>query len=167
MLSLDTAEPGNMKNKSPQDRHGAVTVEFAICAPLLFLMTFTLLEFSRFVFVKHSLQMVAYEAARVGVVPGATNEHVEARAKNLLSASGMRNVTLKIDPSEINGSTEKVTVSVNCSFKENSWLPPTFLTSAQIAKSITLEHENKAFIKPSNTNIMELIGDNSQEPVDE
>lgn len=144
-----------------------MTVEFAICASVFFLVVFTLLEFSRFVFVKHSVQMVAYEACRVGVIPGATNAHVTNRAQAMLTATGIRNATITVTPPVINSLTEEVTVVVNCNFTENSWLPPTYLTGQTIQSSLTLSHENKAFIQDAAVDITEIVGNNNNEPLDE
>lgn len=144
-----------------------MTVEFAICASVFFMVVFTLLEFSRFVFVKHSIQMVAYEACRVGVIPGATNQHVTNQAQAMLTATGVRNASVTITPAVINSLTEEVTVTVSCNFTENSWLPPTYLTGQTIQSSLTLGHENKAYMQNANVDITDVVGDNNDEPVDE
>lgn len=156
---------GRLRSRAPH-RAGTVTVEFAVCAVVFFSIVFTILEFSRYVFVRHSVQMVAYEAARSGIVPGATAEHVSQRAANLLSASGIMVADVSITPSVIDNATEQVIVTISCAFSENSWLPPTFLTDRVITTSVTLEHENKAYLNQQGVDITEVIGDNEGEPVD-
>ncbi|MEZ6137719.1 MAG: pilus assembly protein [Pirellulaceae bacterium] len=157
----------NPNSRRKKSRTGAVTVEFAICASVFFMTAFTLLEFSRFMFVRHSVEMVAYEAARQGVVPGATADNVNSRAQSLLNASGIKQATVAIQPPVINSLTEEVSVTVSCNFSENSWLPPTFLTGQTLVSTITLEHENKAYLAASGVDVMDVIGDNDDEPIDE
>lgn len=147
-------------------RTGAVTVEFALCAVVFFTIVFSLLEFSRFAFVRHSVQMVAYEAARTGIVPGATSQIVSDRAQNLLAASGIQVAEVSIEPAVIGNATQEVSVTVSCDFADNSWLPPTFLTGRTITTTVTLEHENKAYLNPDGSDITEVIGDNDDEPID-
>ena len=155
-----------LHRRSVVDRCGAVTVEFALCAVVFFMSVFTMLEFSRYVFVRHSVQMVAYEAARVGIIPGATAQHVTNRAQALLDASGVAVASVEITPNVINNATQQVSVTVSCNFADNSWLPPTFLVGKTISTTVTLEHENKAFLNQEGVDISDVIGDNDDEPID-
>ncbi len=155
------------RNQNKNLRSGTVTVEFALCASIFFMLIFTMLEFARFMFVTHSVQMVAYESARTGVVPGATADHVQSRAEALLSACGVRQATVVIDPPIINSFTEDVTVSVSCDFTNNSWLPPTWLTGQTISSATTLEHENKAYLNSGQEELSDIFGNNDDEPLDE
>jgi Flp pilus assembly protein TadG len=149
------------------DRRGVVTVEFAICASIFFTLILGMLEFSRFIYVQHAVQMVAYEAARVGIVPGASRENVEARAASLLAASGVRVADVFVSPAVINNLTEQVSVNVNCDFANNSWISPSFLASRAINSTITLQHENMAYLRPGDQSLEAIIGNNDNEPIDE
>ena len=60
------------------DRTAAVVVEFAICAPILFLFFFASLEFSRVNMIRQSVENAVYEGARRGIVPGATAANCRA-----------------------------------------------------------------------------------------
>lgn len=148
-------------------RRGVVTVEFALCATVFFLFIFGMLELTRFLYVKHSAQMVAYEAARAGVVPGATKRDVETRAAELMAATGVHAYSIRVTPAMINNLTEQVSVTINCNFGDNSWVSPTFLKSNQISSTITLQHENMAYLRPGDTDLASLIGNNNHEPIDQ
>lgn len=153
--------------RASADRRGAVTVEFAICISILFLFVFSMLEISRFIYIQHSVQMVAYESARAGVVPGATVEDVQARADTLMIATGVRTYSVLITPPVINSLTENVAVTISCNFADNSWLPPTYFTGRLISTTISLQHENMAYLRPGDTNLESVIGNNDDEPIDE
>ena len=62
-------------------RTAAVVVEFAICAPILFLFFFASLEFSRVNMIRQSVENAVYEGARRGIVPGATAANCRASAQ--------------------------------------------------------------------------------------
>jgi Flp pilus assembly protein TadG len=128
---------------------------------------FGMLEMTRYIYVEHSVQMIAYEAARAGVVPGATNTDVETRANNLLQATGIRLADVTVTPASINNLTEEVSVNVSCDFSQNSWIPPTFLTNRTISTTISLQHENMAYLQPGDTDLESVIGNNDAEPLDE
>jgi Flp pilus assembly protein TadG len=133
---------------------------------LFFTMIFGALEISRYIYVQHAVQMVAYEASRSGVVPGATYETVATRAQNLLAATGIPNANVSITPSTITPQTRSVSVTVTALFSDNSWIPPTYLTNNTITSTITLQHENNAYLDPDDTDVETLIGNNDDEPVD-
>ncbi len=149
------------------DRRGAVTVEFALCASIFFMFVFGMLELTRYLYVQHSVQMVAYEAARAGVVPGATAADVQTRAADLMNATGVHVYTMSVTPTVINTLTENVSVTINCDFADNSWVPPTFMPSAQLSTTITLQHENMAYLRPGDTDLASIIGNNDNEPIDQ
>ena len=58
-------------------RTGATTVEFAITVPILFSLLFTAFEFSRMNVIRQTAVNAAYEGARRGIVPGASETDVE------------------------------------------------------------------------------------------
>jgi Flp pilus assembly protein TadG len=166
--SLDTtstSRPGPVRRAA--FRQGMVTVEFALCASIFFMFIFGMLELTRYIYMQHSVQMVAYEAARAGVVPGATVSDVQTRAANLMAATGINVYTMNVTPTNINTLTENVSVTIHCNFADNSWVPPFFITSQQLASTITLQHENMAYLQPGDTDLASIIGDNASEPIDQ
>jgi hypothetical protein len=115
-------------------------------------------------FARHAADQAAYEAARVGIVPGKTAAQVRTKALNALTAAGIRQATVEITPSVLTTTTETVTVRVTCPFRDNSWIPPTFFRNATIQAQITLDHENQAYLNDNSVN--DAMGDNSDEPRD-
>ena len=145
-----------------QDRQGAFTVEFAICCGLFFAVLMSGIEFTRFMYAMHSVDQAAYEAARLGIVPGRTPAEVVARANHILNATGVRNATVTVTPTVFTSATSTLTVQVRCSYADSSWMRPAFLANTDILSEITLDHENKAYLVPSGGN----IGNNNNEPID-
>ena len=60
------------RTHAKQNRTGATAVEFAIVAPVFFLILFAMFEFSRVNVLRHTADNAAYEASRVAIIPGAT-----------------------------------------------------------------------------------------------
>ncbi len=152
--------------RNAPSRLGAVTVEFALCVSIFFMFVFGMLELSRYIYVGHAVQMVAYESARAGVTPGASAADVQTRCDNLMAATGVRNYTMVMNPAEINHLTENVSVTILCNFGENSWVPPTYLTDRLITSTISLQHENMAYLRPGDTSLEDIFGNNDDEPTD-
>ena len=88
------------QNKSQQSkRRGALTVEFALVVPVLFLFFFAQLEFSRANMIRNMITTACYEGARAGVVPGATADQVRATAQNILDIAGVSVSEITVTPS--------------------------------------------------------------------
>jgi len=142
-------------------RAGAFTVEFAICSGIFFTILLAGFEFARFMYARHSVEQAAYEAARVGIVPGKTPSNVIAKATQILNATGVRNATITVTPTAFTTSTETITVEIRCRYSDNSWLKPMFLATTEMVSAITLDHENKAYLVAAGS-----LGNNDNEPID-
>jgi Flp pilus assembly protein TadG len=124
-----------------QARIGAVVVEFAICAPLLFMFFFASLEFSRVNMIRQSVENAVYEGARRGIVPGATAANCRDSAQSVLNTVFARNATINVTPSVITKDTSEVTVAISVPVNSNSWVLPTFFRNRTISGSMTLKRE--------------------------
>ena len=122
-------------------RWGVVTVEFAICAPILFFFFFAALEFSRVNMIRQSVENAVYEGSRRGIVPGATAADCRAAAQNVLNTVMARNATIDVTPAVIVQDTPEVTVAVAVPVNSNSWVAPLFFNGRTVQNSMTLRRE--------------------------
>jgi len=127
--------------RRPPDRTAAVVVEFAICAPLLFLFFFASLEFSRVNMIRQSVENAVYEGARRGIVPGATAANCRASAQAVLNVISVGGSTITVTPAAITKNTPEVTVAVTVPINNNSWVAPFFFRDRVISSSMTLKRE--------------------------
>ncbi len=155
-------KPMNAGRRQVRNRRGAFTVEFALCSGLFFMILLAGFEFSRFMYARHSVDQAAYEAARIGIVPGQSPAQVIARARQILNATGIRSATVNVQPAAFDGNTETVTVSITAPYADSSWLRPVFLAATNLSATITLDHENQAYLQAQTIN----IGNNNFEPID-
>ena len=113
-------------------------------------------------YARHSVEQAAYEAARIGIVPGNTSSDVRAKATQILNATGVRNATVTVTPSVFTSSTATVNVVVSCAYADSSWMKPIFLQNTNMRSEITLDHENKAYLVASGS-----LGNNNNAPIDQ
>lgn len=111
-------------------RRGAVTVEMAVTAPILFLLLFAALEFASMNNMRHSVDNAAYEAARRGIVPGATTAAVVNEANTIMGYVGARNATVTVVPNAFDDNTPELTVTVSVPIAGNGWVTPFFYDPA-------------------------------------
>ena len=121
-------------------RQGATLVEFAIVAPLLFLFFFAAFEFCRAAMIRHTADNAVYEAARTGILPGATAAETEAKARSLLNSLGLVDVRVQVIPNKINRDTREVTVRVGVPMANNNFVPIKYV-QGEIRRELTLRRE--------------------------
>jgi Flp pilus assembly protein TadG len=126
-----------------RQRRGATAVELAIVAPVLFLLVVGTLELWRVHMFLHTASQAAYQATRLGVVPGIMAEDVEQAALNLMASVGARETEVIVDPPVITDETETITVTVNVPMAANGWIVPRFFTEPNVTGRSSLTRESK------------------------
>jgi Flp pilus assembly protein TadG len=118
---------------SGRKRRGAAAVEFAVVAPLFFLMVFGMLEFGRMVMVQQILTNASREGARKAVLNGSTTTDVN---DTVVKTMGDAKITINTGNVTINPTDpataaygDPVTVTVHVPFSQVSWLPAPMLLS--------------------------------------
>ncbi|MBB3210215.1 Flp pilus assembly protein TadG [Rhodopirellula rubra] len=124
-------------------RAGAVAVEFAVVAPLLFLFFFAGFEFCRVAMIRHTVDNAVYEGARRGIVPGGTNAEVRAETERVLSTIGLQNFTLNVTPAVIDDDTDDVTVRLTVPLDVNTFVPAQFFVGKEIQRELTMRREGR------------------------
>jgi Flp pilus assembly protein TadG len=124
------------------NRRGATTVEFALTVPILFLLVFGAIEFSRAHMLQHTTEIAVTEAARQAIVPGATADECRDTCLNELAVLGISTATVEVDPTVITDDTEQVTVSVTIPVSEvNNMVLPAWFYENTLYKSVTMQRE--------------------------
>ena len=133
--------PGPRCQTRHSRRSGALTVEVAMIAPLLFLFFFTSIEFGRINVIRHSVDNAAYEAARAGIVPGASAATAENEARRIMGFVVARGVEVDVTPDIINIDTPQISVEVSVDADENGWITPYFFANSRTVGTCTLRRE--------------------------
>lgn len=79
-------------------RLGAATVETAVCLPFLLVMVFSSVELSGAVFLKHSVNLAAYEGARTVTKPGDHSANAASRVGQILASRRVTSYTYSCNP---------------------------------------------------------------------
>lgn len=116
-------------------------VEFAIVAPIFFILMLGAFEFSRMNMIRNTASNAAYEAARLAMVPGATSAEATAEANRILGVLGTRNAAVTINPAVIDEADDEITVTISVPFDDNAFLLPVFFGNMNITTQSTLRTE--------------------------
>ncbi len=129
------------RNRRLVNRRGATVVEFALVAPVFFVLLVTSFEFSRLNVIRHTADNAAYEAARVGMVPGATATEAINEANRILNIAGTRGAQVSVNPAVLTPNTQQITVTVDVPMDQNGWITPKFTAGRTMRSESTLKAE--------------------------
>ena len=133
----------NRKQNFCYPRQGVTAVEFALTFPLLLILVFGSLEFSRANMIRNMCENAALEGARAGMIPGATAQDCIDASNELLDIIGIQNATVTIDPTSITPTTEDVEVTVTIPLADNSLPMSKFVLGTTMSQTAQLPREVK------------------------
>lgn len=133
----------NAKSQKAKQRRGTYIVEFSFCLPVLFLFLFASWEFSRFFFVRQSMNHAAYEAARTLVDLDSEEQEAEDKASRILNAANLQLATMQVVEGSTGPDTTEVTVIITAE-ANNHWSPLNYFADYEFTVQATLDHENKS-----------------------
>ena len=127
--------------QTPTSRRGATVVEFAVVAPVFFLLLFAGIEFGTLSTIRATSHNAAYEGARKLVIPGADVAIGIAEAERIMGIIGVDNLTVTVTPNVITNNTREVTVNISIPYDDNAVFVPMFTGGLTINSSTTLATE--------------------------
>lgn len=121
-------------------------VEFALVLPVLLLMGFGAIEFSRALTVQQVLTNAAREGARAGIVPNATKSDATNKVKENVTVGNIdpEAVAITVTPDVLYDATsgDDINVRVQVPYMDVTWLPvPRFLGDVILSSECTMRHE--------------------------
>ena len=129
--------------RSAQCHKGAVTVEFAVCLPVVIVLVFGAIEASSFIFLKQSLNAAAYEGVREAIRNTGTSADGQRLAENVLSSRSVEQFAINFPtgPSESTQRGEPVVIEVSAPAGPNSPLLGQFINSRTITARAVMMKE--------------------------
>src|SRR5579864_4899926 len=83
-------------------RRGSSVLEFVLVLPILIMLSFGVVDYGYFFYVKNTLQGAAEAGARAAVPPTATNSNVTTVISNMMTAAGLQSsgYTVTLNPTD-------------------------------------------------------------------
>lgn len=136
-----TQSKKNARRVRRRTRRGATMVEFAIVAPVFFLILMASIEFSRVNVMRHTADHAAYEGARAAMVPGATAAEATQVANQVMSIVGTNGAVVSVDPAVLSVGVNEVRVDIDIPLSQNTFVFPRFTSNRSIEATATLRTE--------------------------
>jgi Flp pilus assembly protein TadG len=124
-------------------RSGVAAVEFAIVAPIFFLLVMGIIEVGRALMVQQVLINASRVGARRAVMLSSTEAEAVSAAEQYAAGVGISGVAVEVtpDPSTA-GAGDAVTVDVSISYGAVSWLPsPWFMGGKTLSSASVMRKE--------------------------
>ncbi|HBJ38938.1 MAG TPA: pilus assembly protein TadE [Planctomycetaceae bacterium] len=123
MVRAIPTRPYDRKQRSC--RRGVAAVEFALIAPVMFLITFGMIEIGSVMMIKNALTQASRIGARAGSLPMSTSEGIYAKVREELQLMNLEHAAITIHP-EVLASIPpggNVTVKVSIDPSTVGWVP--------------------------------------------
>ncbi len=129
--------------KRRRERHGVAAVEFAVCLPLLLLLTSMTIEACNLIQLKHSLSVAAYEGARTAVLKGADTSDVRVAVKQVLKDRQISGSKITLTPASIRSTPlgQYIAVTVSARSTRSAVLQRLFDTELDATVSMMKEYD--------------------------
>jgi Flp pilus assembly protein TadG len=123
-----------------KSRRGAAVLEFAIVAPIFFLVIIGMVELGRAVMVQQVLTNAAREGARRAILEQTSKSEVELAVNDYLAGGSISGATIAVSPAALNkiGFGDPVTVKVSLPFDQVSWLPAPWFAGGKILSATSV-----------------------------
>lgn len=129
------------KRRLHHPRLGLAVTELAIGLPVLLVVVMGTMEMCTMIRLKQKLKTVAYEGARVGVLPEAKSSNVAWQCETLCTDQSVHDVTVTTSPSDpttlMPG--DWFEVQVDAPFASNSLTGAWMLSSFDLSESVSLQ----------------------------
>ena len=128
-------------SRAQPNRRGVTAVEFAMTAPILFLMLYAALELGHANMTFNAVEAACYEGARIGIVPGAQAAECQAAAERILAISKIRGASVTIVPASLNTPSQSIQVRISVPYADTAIMPATFTRLLTINRQCELARE--------------------------
>ena len=124
-------------------RRGAAVTEFAIIAPLFFLLIVGFIEFGRALMVQQVLINASRVGARQAITTGATTAEVQTAVQEYAAGVAVTGVTVNVSPNPASATAgTAITVTTSVGFGNVSWIPsPWFLGGKTLTANSQMRKE--------------------------
>jgi Flp pilus assembly protein TadG len=132
-----------MLRRRPHERRGAAAVEFAIVAPLFFLLVVGFIELGRALMVQQVLTNASRVGVREAIALHTSTSQVETLVTEYAEGASLSGLTIAVTPNPATASAgDEMTVAVSVPYSNISWVPsPWFMGGATLEASSVMRKE--------------------------
>lgn len=137
------ASRNGRKRKENLLRSGTVATEMAICLPILFMVFLGSIDLIRYNLLRNVITHATYEAARTGIVNGATIQDVEDVVETELNRfAAPLEYTITTNPAVLPAvGSDTLTITITCDVREAGWILSDHFPGDTMQETMTIKLE--------------------------
>jgi Flp pilus assembly protein TadG len=118
-------------------------VEIAVTLPVFVLILFATIETTTMIFLQQSLEISAYQGARIALIPSANSTNVTAAVNQVLTSRDVNSASVTVVPSDSAAQPygTNITVRVSAPCNANSPFSPWFYGGRTLTGEVTMMKE--------------------------
>jgi len=116
-------------------------VEAALVLPFIVLVILATTEACNRIFLKQSLAIMAYEGARVALIPDSTFEDIEMQVEDIGEIRGLDNTTVEVFPSDFNSKPSGTIIEIKVTAVGNQASMLNLFPSSSSSRSVFMMKE--------------------------
>jgi Flp pilus assembly protein TadG len=136
-------QPSRLARRRRPQRRGVAAVEFAIVAPIFFMLIIGIIEIGRAMMVQQVLINASRVGARRAVTLSSTETDVTDAVTEYASGVGITGLAVDVSPNPATAAAgDAITVDVEIAYSAVTWLPaPWFMGGKQLTASSVMRKE--------------------------
>jgi Flp pilus assembly protein TadG len=137
--SLNSRRILRRRSRDSQSRRGVATVEFAIVAPLFFLLVLGSIELGRALMVQQVLTNASRVGARDAVTLSGTSSSAVAAATSFANGASVGGVQVAVSPNPSTASAgDMVSVTVTVPYNNVTWVPAPWFMGGKVLSATSV-----------------------------
>lgn len=134
------ATSSGVSERAGRTRSGTAVLEMAVSLPLLITLVFGAMEMANAVFLRQSMNMAAYEAAKVITRPGSNEALARTRCQEIMTIRKVSTYTLTFSPTVTTATPRgtQVTVTLSAPASNLSYGPLQFMTGRTLSTTVVM-----------------------------
>ena len=125
------------------NRRGVTAVEFAIVAPIVLLMIFSILELARLMMFAGNVNTALLVGAREATLAESTVEDVEELIRLELRRFGIRQAEISFTPDEMTPTLAEVQIDIEVPINANNGLVVSQISNSTVSRSFSVNRESR------------------------
>ena len=124
-------------------RKGVALAEFALILPVFILIVLASIEACSMIFLQQSVEIIAYEGARVALVPGSDEGNVQGACQLMIDGRKIKGASVIVTPNDFETQPYGTFVAVNISVPadQNGLFPSWFYSGKHISGRVEMMKE--------------------------
>ena len=130
------------KRHKRNSRRGATTVEFAMVAPILFLVVFFIFELARLMLFSGNVNTAMLVGLRKATIASSTSAEVDELIRSELRRFGITEAQISLTPTELTPEDRTVRIDIDVPISANNGLVLSQIGKQSVQRSIVSDREN-------------------------